>query len=123
LIQITVVTLDSITIRIAICVVIRVCVVVRIAGTGIVRTEDLSVIQGSSITGKTLTVCRRARHHTTMRTVTVVAHITVVGSITSSTVVLSIVVTVVSTTGFTTGTLTESACSAVVTTIATSVLG
>jgi len=80
------------------------------------------VIQNNTVAGTTLAVSGGARHHTTMRTVTVIGHVTVTGSITSSTVILGVVVTVVTTACFPAYTFTKSTGSTLITTIATGVL-
>ena len=80
------------------------------------------MIQRHAVSGTTLTVSGRARHHTTVRAIAVVAQVTVARSITTVTVVLVVVVAVITTTRFTTRALTESSCSTGVTTIATSIL-
>lgn len=121
-IQVSVVALQSIAIGVAIRGVTCIAVVVACAGTGVVRTEDLSMVQHTTVCGSTLTVSGGAYHHTTVGTSAVVGDVTVASRITTSTVVLVVVQTVVTCGCLSSRALTKRTGTTGVTPIATGVL-
>lgn len=105
-----------------VCVVIGIPVHIGRAGAPVIRTEILSVVHDLAVGRTTLTVSRRARHHTTVLTVTIVTYVTIAGRVTATAVILVVAVTVVTHAGTATRASTVRARTALITTMSTKVL-